>query len=589
MSDDWRETLLQQGRNVMLGLLAFSVIMVSTPLARSTELRIAGVGLCILLLAAFWLSRPAMPQRVRAAAVIGVMPLGALGFYPVIGFNPGTVLAIALSLVLAGLLLGRNAIVYLVAIMVVYLLTLSALLWTGMWTGPLMLEVDRGSPQVWLRTTLVSVVFWAGISFSVLFVVNTLEGTSRRRQQALLEKEAALEDLKKEQVQRQAAENARRDAEILAQQAQKLDALGQLAAGVAHDFNNALLVIQGWTEFLRDPKSPEQRDKAINAIAEATEHAEELAQQLLTFGRKELRAPEVIDLTDVVDSSMKTLSRVLAPNLVVRTTMTPEGHVFADRSQLQQLIYNLVLNARDAVSDRGQIDIRTSIAEALPTHVSEASAGKGPWVVLEVEDNGSGISPAILDRIFEPFFTTKEVGKGTGLGLSTVFGIVQQSGGHINVQSGLNQGSCFRIYLPARQPAPGTARKKPVARPKVSGARILVVEDDPLARDLLCVSLRDAGYEIAEAADGNEALTLLGKQSFDLLCSDAVFPGAPLLEVIRVFEQASPEAPVLICSGYVPEDLAIDGIASGQYAFLPKPFTASELVHRIEELLTVGD
>ena len=353
--------------------------------------------------------------------------------------------------------------------------------------------------------------------------------------------------------------------------------MGQLAAGVAHDFIYALLVIQGWNHFLTDTDITDTRKKATAAIRQATEQAGDLARQLLTFGRKGSRLPKYLLVDQVLSDTLATLARVIPSNISLEGEIQSGQMVFADPAQLQQLLYNLVLNARDAIPKGGKIQVRVRAQEQ----------GSGTVVVLEVEDNGTGMDETIQTKIFEPFFTTKDVGKGTGLGLSTVFGIVEQSDGTLEVRSEVGRGSTFIVKLPAVEPPErGNVSVQKPPPGQAHGRRILVLEDDPLARDLITYALSRAGYAVTEAVDGEDAIKAIEQstQPFELMCCDAVFPGASLTAVIEVYKQRS-NGRVLICSGYVPEDLHAQGIDPSNYSFLPKPFTGSELSDRVASLL----
>lgn len=263
-----------------------------------------------------------------------------------------------------------------------------------------------------------------------------------------------------------------------------------------------------------------------------------------------------------------------------------EAVVYADETQVRQLLYNLVLNAKDAMPNGGHIDIHAVCVDADADNMPEAGSGDG-WVILAIEDNGTGIDDEVVTRIFDPFFTTKDPGKGTGLGLSTVFGIVEQSGGIIDVSSEVGRGTRFTITLPRVTVAPPDRLDFEVGDSgKDGGCRILVLEDDPLVRELIVFALNRDGFEISEAKNGDTAVEVLENADlpFDILCTDAVFPGAPLSRVIETYEDRSPQGRVLVCSGYVPEDLAIDGIESGRYDYLAKPFSAEQLLEKVSRV-----
>ena len=568
----WREGLLRRVGYVYTAIFVGSVA-VSLSLMRLTALLWFGLILGLAQLVSYLLRVRGVPYRVRAWIMISA-PVGAsASFYFFAGLYPGPVLAGAFTLVLTTLLLGRFALIGVLLVMVVFLLGMTGAMWFDLWQGPLPAVVGLPTPDVWLRATFVSTLFWSGICLSVLYVVNELEQTVRR----LLDKEA----------QRRKAEQARREAEEMAVQSQKLEALGQLAAGIAHDFNNALLVLRGWTDILKQDVTPELKVQANDAIEKALDQSEQLATQLLTFGRKQQRSPRYLSLREVVENTGQTLGRVVQAQVKLHIDAQPTGFVHADEAQLQQVLLNLVLNARDAMPGGGDVTVRSRPATAEET-VGLPSTELEGWAVLEVEDNGSGMDEDTRQRIFEPFFTTKDAGKGTGLGLATVFGIAEQSKAHIRVWSEPQQGSRFTLLFPSIEApvaAPGENSEK--AAFDGTGLRVLVLEDEKLARDLVVFALEQQHFEVLVAADGDEALAVLDQadESIHLLNADAMFPGASLDKVIEAYERSNPDGKVLICSGYVPEDIALDGLTSGRYEYLPKPFTSRQLVAKIAAML----
>ncbi len=514
--------------------------------------------------------------------VIGMLTSMAVGAYLFAGFMPGGVLTTAFILLLSALLFGFRVFSLMLALHVAILAGLVIALSMGVWQGPDPAEMDPGNAKIWIRTGLITVTIWTTFGLAVLYVLNTIQRVSEKRR-------VALEDLQTEIEERQAAQHARRQAENVALQAQKMEAVGQLAAGIAHDVNNALLVIRGWNELRGDLDVSDEQREASNAIDQAAMHTTQLTRQLLTFARKEFRSPRYLNLDDVVGESIRTLRALVGSNTRIEWEASGRALVHADESQLQQLLFNLVINARDALAGEGTIQIRVLPAER--PAAADTETEPADWVALEVEDNGPGIPKEDQKRIFEPFFTTKGPEKGTGLGLSTVFGIVQQSAGHIEVASRPGQ-TVFSVFLPlvdsdrARMQESGGEIEAADL-----GLRILVVEDDPLARQIIVAALERSGNEVVECANGDGALEALAAdaEQFDLLCSDAEFPGAKLETVLDTFEQHSPNAKALICSGYVRDESAIREIGSGNHAFLAKPFTGSQLTARISRIIAERD
>lgn len=568
---DWREGLLRRVGHVYVGIFVATMLLFLF-LGRITALLWFGFALMAGRSVAWVLEKRSVGYRARAWVMILALVIASASFYLFAGLNPGPVLACGFCLVLTALLLGRRALVMILLAMIAYLLVITAIIWSGRWVGPIPAVVGIPAADVWLRATIVSALFWIGTAFSVLYVVRAMERNVAR--------------LREKEQQQRAAEKARREAEAKAMQSQKLEAIGQLAAGVAHDFNNALLVMRGWNQLLRDSDSPELKKKANTAIGQAIDQSEHLARQLLAFGRKQVRTPRYLDFADVVATTVETLGRVVSAPIELSVMVRQRPYVFADETQLQQLLFNLVLNARDALAEDGKITVTLRDDDS---GRADGEAGAGlQRVVLEVEDNGEGMNESVKSRIFDPFYTTKEMGKGTGLGLSTVFGIVQQSEATIDVWSEPGKGSRFSIAFSCVEVAPVVDKSK---RPAVvSGrrqGRIMVLEDDPLARDLLIFALSQQGFTVIDVQDGTAALELLQQahEPIDLLSADTVFPGAALNDVIQAFKKANPEGQILICSGYVPEDIAVQGIESGRYEYLAKPFTATRLVRKILSML----
>ncbi len=570
----------------MIGVLMLGGLT-TTVGARAEGMRTFGlfvVGLALALIVV--LSSKRLPVFVRSLA--SVLTFGAASFvsYFFAGFLSGPAAAAALTVVLAALLIGKRALIATIAIFTTLHLSLGAAVGLGFWEGPQAADLNPSDPVIWIRTGLTALVFWSGIGFSVLFVVRTVERNLNRRHAALAEKDEALERLQTEIAERQSAEKARREAELLATQAQKLDAIGRLAAGIAHDFNNALLVVQGWNDMRgENDKSDDDRD-ATRSIEQAVQQGAYLSRQLLAFARKDVRTPHYLSIDRLVGELANTLRRLLRAGIELRVNATSRVSVFADEAQLQQVLLNLVINARDALPEGGEIVINVRKAAA-----PEGVTGHDDWAVIEVQDNGIGMDEEVRGLAFEPFFTTKTRSQGTGLGLSTVFGIVKQSDGEVQIISAPGEGTTVSVYLPAGEESRAEAASSESRdAERTIDARVLVLEDDPLALKLIMRSLERSGMTVVPSADGDQALATIGDsdQPFDLLCSDAVFPGASLAEVIAAFEQHSPDAGVLICSGYVREELAIKGVEAGTYGFLAKPFARQDLIEKVEAMLATN-
>jgi len=377
-------------------------------------------------------------------------------------------------------------------------------------------------------------------------------------------------------------------------QTQRFQAVGKLAGGIAHDFNNILSVIQTAAELLLVDLSDEGRRADAAAIRDAATRGAGLTRQLLAFSRQQMMQPRIVDLNAVVTGIEPMMRRVVEANITLVTRLAPElDPVRADPNQLEQVLLNLVVNARDAMPTGGALVIETAnvvLDEAYPR--SHATAQPGPHVVLSVTDTGCGMDSATQARIFEPFFTTKDVGQGTGLGLATVYGIVKQSGGHIWVYSEVGRGTTFKIYFPRNagdldEPAP--AARHDGRKVSTICATILLVEDDLAVRSTVRRVLERDGHRVVEAANGGEGLAAVDRvgDAIDLVISDMVMPGMSGLELRHRLRILRPTLPVLLMSGYSEEAIKRLGSAESLGPLLEKPFTVQGILDLVQDVLAM--
>jgi len=369
--------------------------------------------------------------------------------------------------------------------------------------------------------------------------------------------------------------------------AQKMEAIGRLAGGVAHDFNNVLTVILSCADLLASDIAPDNPE--VEEIRQAARRAAGLTRQLLAFSRRQILEPRVLDLNEVLGNLEKMIRRIVGEDIDVRVSLAPDlGSVRADPGQIEQVVMNLVVNARDAMPRGGKLVLETANVDLDASWAREhVGVSPGRYVMLAVRDTGVGMDAGTRARIFEPFFTTKERGKGTGLGLSTVHGIVKQSGGEIDVCSELGRGTTFHIYLPRVDEPPEKPRARRATGDLVRGTEtILLVEDEASLLAVVKRQLDGLGYRVLEAASGEEALEIAREHTpIHALITDMVLPGIHGLDLANAVRALHPGIRVLCMSGYTDRTLGEQAFQEEGGAFLQKPFTPTALATKLRELL----
>ncbi len=376
-------------------------------------------------------------------------------------------------------------------------------------------------------------------------------------------------------------------------QVQQMEAVGRLAGGVAHEANNQMSVVLGASAFiLRREGLPDAVRKDVEWIRRAAERTAAVTAQLLAFGRRQVLRPRVFDLNELVRDFSPVLRRTLGEETALELMPHPGiGWIKADRGQIEQVLLNLVLNARDAMPHGGRVTLEThavTLTEEYSGFKADVVVRPGPYVLLTVSDTGEGMDRATLSHIFEPFFTTKPVGQGTGLGLSTVYGIVKQSGGYVWAYSELAQGTTFKIYLPAVPAAVAeSTTEQGLSAGATAGEVVLVVEDEESVRTMLARQLQSEGYEVLQAEDGREALDLIERRSgaVDLVITDVAMPAMNGRELGARLKKERPRLPVLYISGYADDEMVRRGLIDPNNPFLSKPFTPEVLAAKVRLLL----
>lgn len=373
-------------------------------------------------------------------------------------------------------------------------------------------------------------------------------------------------------------------------QSQKMEAIGQLAGGVAHDFNNLLTVIEGYIDLLKSKLNGNTSvDSYIKQMKKATERAVSLTRQLLTFSRRQVVQPKIIDVNKTIKELSKMLNRLIGEHIELITNLNHNvWKIKIDPNQFEQVLLNLIVNARDAMPKGGELIIETEQIKLDKNYQRfHPDVKPGDYVLIKVTDTGVGMSEEVQQRIFEPFFTTKGKGKGTGLGLATVYGIIKQNNGHIAVQSELEKGTTFSVYLPAIK-AKSYQEENHVANTHLrgSGQQILVVEDEYLVRELICDTLRNLGYKVLEAANGEQALKVFEQHAdeIDLVLTDLIMPGINGKKLADRLKREKPDVRLLFMTGYDDNAISKQGMVAEDIDYISKPFSPAKLAKKLDDV-----
>ena len=567
----WRGALALRVIRALLAIFVLSTFVMFLSVAR-------GEGrwhlVVATLVAAAVLAVPAFTGRprgsLRAWIIIGPSLLTALMGYVYVGVLSGPGVCLMVTLMLAGLLLGRRAMIALTTASAVVLAGVAWGIVSGQLPAPNLKDVDMTAGRTWARSlgvTFMAVSLFGGL---IVAVVTRMERSLRVARQ---------ETLRREQ-----AERARAEAELQAIESKQLEMVGRLAAGVAHDFNNNLTAIMGSAELLKlELPDLHSARELTDSILLASQRLAELTRQLLAYSRKARMLQSPTDLHAVVEQAVTLARRSMDPNITIVTELNARHVTVAgDAALLQSAVLNLLINARDAMPNGGKLTVATASVEL--TRAGVAGLPAGLCVVLEVIDTGRGIPKEQVPNIFEPFFTTKPVGKGTGLGLAAVAGTVKAHGGSIEVNSDLEAGTAFRVYLPCIDPE--SVALAPLSMAVVHGeGQVLLVEDDAMVSMTAVATLQSFGYLVTHAADGKSALEQVSAHPgrFQLVLLDLRMPGLSGEATFDKLRDLEPGLPVLIWSGYGAEQDVSSMLKRGAVGFVQKPYRVAELSRVVAE------
>lgn len=553
----------------VIGTLVLIIISLTLDTLQSNSLMLATLALVQITELTITLFRKHIPYRWVAGLFTFYILFISISILVVTGPLPAPFLIMSIALLSVGVFFDERMSRIMLGVTALSFAGVIILHINGLTIQPTTTDLNLSIPKNAVRVFGVSFCLLVVISQLVTYLVKQAEG--------------ALAKLQQETEERMLAEERQRDAERALQRAQKMESLGQLSGSIAHDFNNALAVVQVWNELLRqDPQDTDLIEEATEEIQQAVVTASALTTKLLAFASREVHTNRNCKPALVLTQNLKSLRSILPKDITLSTTCTSEALIAISDNELQQIIFNVVINARDAMPTGGEFSIQ--IRDLGPDEPLPAEMTLAPALMIECKDNGQGIPTEHLERVMEPFFTTKPQSKGTGLGLASVYGIVRGAKGSVQIQSKLGGGTTVQLIFPHTEEAAPRPQNhitdKHKARPLIKKS-ILVVEDEAALLKSIVKLLEHEGYHVLAARDGLEAIEVTQRHDIDLICTDAIMPRMGARGLLDHCKEHLPDIPILVCSAHVDEELLRRGLSDGQHPFIQKPFSKQELLNKI--------
>lgn len=561
------------------------VIVVNSYFEDHLNLRTVLLGIFTLLFPLLWAIQDWLSQSRRASIFLGLMLLMSFFIQARGGLTFSHAALVLWILLLAGLIFGLRGVLLALSISLATLGIAGYLLVSGIAPPIEAWMWSHENPEYWIRAAIVLALFGGTSASAVVYIVQRLDIETQSLRASLDREKQQRIELEKTKLEKENAIRALADA-------QRVEALGRLASGVAHDFNNSLTIITGSAEIAQlEPDLPDRVASSLNAIKRASLHAADMTRSLLAFGRKDPTKLEHVEVGELLNSMAESLGRLLPEDIQFRISDVTQAVVQIDRAELERALLNLVINAKDSIERQGEIVVGCRSIE-----VTEDSMNKpGTYVEIWVKDNGRGMTDEVKAKVFEPFYTTKPVGKGTGMGMAILHGVIKEAKGDIKIESSVGAGTTVSLYIPQVD--------KPITRDSTKSTAIdfhgtagrsvsiLIVEDNPEVLTVTAKTIENAGYTVSQATDGDSALKLIeeSETQFDLLCIDGVIPGTSSAKVIEFVQRNYPDTRIIVCSGYIEEELLLRGIRTGELAYVKKPYLSSELLGCIRDELGLTD